>query len=166
MPLELIGELGISLGLLLYSRWRGGNDRQRAFSEMLTAAPPEAQRAALEIIAVAVLYDGKVSRGDRSMLEAREKDTSAPLVEEAVAVATSALPFADDAALKAFVAQRSGQLGETLLKEHVFAVVHEALVDSSNQWAPTTPHLFASALGLSTERTVQIQTAIQMGNPF
>lgn len=124
-----------------------GKIREHRLDGFLSALPDPERRAFLEIVAAAILDDGKLSDAEKAWLDARRETAGDDLVNAAIATATSVMPPREDAgALRAFLAERADRLASDAHRERAFAAAALALHDAGGAGWREHARTFAEAL--------------------
>lgn len=121
--------------------------REHRLDGFLSALPDPERRAFLEIVAAAILDDGKLSDAEKAWLDARRETAGDDLVNASIATATTVMPPREDVgALRSFLAERADRLASDSHRERAFAAAALALHDAGGEGWREHAAAFAEAL--------------------
>lgn len=124
-----------------------GKIREHRLDGFLSALTDVERRAFLEIVAAAILDDGKLSDAEKAWLDARREMAGDDLVNAAIATATTVMPPRDEVgALGRFIAERADRLASDAHRERAFAAAALALHDAAGEGWREHVRTFADAL--------------------
>jgi hypothetical protein len=122
----------------------------------LRGAADVERRAAIELVVAAVLDDGKLSDGERSMLD-RHATHAGDEVRTALSTVQAVMPFPSDAERRRFLAERADAIRAATDRERVLAVCVAILENANASNLEARCQIFASALGLSDAALARVR---------